>query len=237
MSWTDPHSRYFRNRSTEEILPTCDDDGCPVHSSSQFYYGEEDWEEVRITPVVTTASESAAASTPRNMADVIEETARVGLEALDEHHKMVREAVRKACNFDLGPDQDRSVEVWTIALALADAGLLAVTPVVPGDVIEQAARMLHTLQWDGEQEDAESAWDHYPILAVARQEYLRTAEALADAGLLAGSRTVTPEQREAAEAVLMTSPHMLLLSPGTIAKIVDTVLTAVGLTVEEGDRG
>ena len=237
MSWTDPHSRYFRNRSTEEILPTCDDDGCPVHSSSQFYYGEEDWEEVRITPVVTTASESAAASTPRNMADVIEETARVGLEALDEHHKMVREAVRKACNFDLGPDQDRSVEVWTIALALADAGLLAVTPVVPGDVIDQAARMLHTLQWDGEQEDAESAWDHYPILAVARQEYLRTAEALADAGLLAGSRTVTPEQREAAEAVLMTSPHMLLLSPGTIAKIVDTVLTAVGLTVEEGDRG
>ena len=245
MSWTDYHTRYFRNRSTGEICPTCDDEGCPDHSSSQFYYGEEDWEEVRITPVdpnnetdaVTAASEVAAASIPRNMADVIEEAARVGLEALDEHHKMVREAVRKACNFDLGPDQDRSVEVWTIALALADAGLLAVTPVVTGDVIEQAARMLHTLQWDGEQEDAESAWDHYPILAVARQEYLRTAEALADAGLLAGSRTVTPEQREAAEAVLMTSPHMLLLSPGTIAKIVDTVLTAVGLTVEEGGRG
>ena len=132
MSWTDPHSRYFRNRSTEEILPTCDDDGCPVHSSSQFYYGDEDWEEVRITPVdpnneidvVTVASEVGAASTSRNMADVIEEAARVGLEALDEHHKMVREAVRKACNFDLGPDQDRSVEVWTIARALADAGLL-----------------------------------------------------------------------------------------------------------------
>ena len=73
---------------------------------------------------------------------------------------------------------------------------VTVTPVVTGDVIEQAARMLHTLQWDGEQEDAESAWDHYPILAVARQEYLRTAEALADAGLLVGPCEMTPEQIE-----------------------------------------
>lgn len=145
MSWTDPHSRYFRNRSTEEIVPTCDDDGCPVHSSSQFYYGEEDWEEVRLTPVdpnneidvVTAASEVAAASTPRNMADVIEETARVGLAALDEHHKVVREAVRKACDFDLGPDQDRSVEVWTIALALADAGLLTGSRTVTPEQVEE----------------------------------------------------------------------------------------------------
>ena len=107
---------------------------------------------------------------------------------------------------------------------------VTVTPVVTGDVIERTARALHA--WDVEGGPCEGPWES--LTPEQHEVWLSGARALADAGLLAGSRTVTPEQREAAEAVLTTSPHMLLLSPGTIAKIVDTVLTAVGLTVEEG---
>ena len=52
-------------------------------------------------------------------------------------------------------------------------------------VIERAARLLHALQWMGDQEDADAAWDRYPITSATRSDYLRTAEALAAAGLFA----------------------------------------------------
>ena len=55
------------------------------------------------------------------------------------------------------------------------------------DVIERAARLLHALQWMGDQEDADAAWDRYPITSATRSDYLRTAEALAAAGLLTPS--------------------------------------------------
>ena len=110
---------------------------------------------------------------------------------------------------------------------------VTVTPIVSGDVIERTARALHA--WDVEGGPCEGPWES--LTPEQHEVWLSGARALADAGLLAGPRTVTPEQREATEAVLTTSPHMLLLSPGTIAKIVDTVLTAVGLTVEEDGRG
>ena len=68
------------------------------------------------------------------------------------------------------------------------------------DVIERAARLLHALQWMGDQEDADAAWDRYPITSATRSDYLRTAEALAAAGLLTPSgatwhtRARSPEQ-------------------------------------------
>ena len=66
---------------------------------------------------------------------------------------------------------------------------VTVTPVdglrPDADVIERAARLLHALQWMGDQEDADAAWDRYPITSATRSDYLRTAEALAAAGLFA----------------------------------------------------
>ena len=77
------------------------------------------------------------------------------------------------------------------AQRLAAAGLL--TPAdglrPDSDVIERAARLLHALQWMGDQEDADAAWDRYPITSATRSDYLRTAEALAAAGLLTPSDT------------------------------------------------
>ena len=79
----------------------------------------------------------------------------------------------------------------SIGVALADPNFREVTVAPVGGlrtdsgVIERAARLLHALQWMGDQEDADAAWDRYPITSATRSDYLRTAEALAAAGLFA----------------------------------------------------
>ena len=70
------------------------------------------------------------------------------------------------------------------------------------DVIERAARLLHALQWMGDQEDADAAWDRYPITSATRSDYLRTAEARAAAGLLAPSDTFASTKPSDAEHLL-----------------------------------
>ncbi|WP_454301114.1 hypothetical protein [Salana multivorans] len=58
---------------------------------------------------------------------------------------------------------------------------VTVTPVVTGDVIEQAARVI-----------SQQHWNTRPVMGEPLGIQRRLARALADAGLLAGSRTVTP---------------------------------------------
>ena len=70
-------------------------------------------------------------------------------------------------------------------------------------VIERAARLLHALQWMGDQEDADAAWDRYPITSATRSDYLRTAEALATAGLLTPSDTFASAKPSDADVALM----------------------------------
>ena len=83
---------------------------------------------------------------------------------------------------------------------------VTVTPVdglrPDSDAIERAARLLHALQWMGDQEDADAAWDRYPITSATRSDYLRTAEALAAAGLLIPSDTFASTKPSDAEHLL-----------------------------------
>ena len=71
------------------------------------------------------------------------------------------------------------------------------------DVIEKTARHMHTLEWMGVEEEAELAWDHYPVLGPARQEYLRWAEAVLSF-VVPGLLTAERERALAAEATAGT---------------------------------
>lgn len=129
---------------------------------------------------------------------------------------------------------------WTeTASTMLGSGLwreVTVTPVVGDDVIEQAVRVITEHRF---RERGLAGRPTEPDLKIARP----LARALAAAGLLAGSRTVTAGQREAVRERILSDlnwhwnpgrdPVLTAMFNDHAVTVADAALAALGLTVEE----